>query len=167
MTKALRGLVHLVALLGIAAWALALGRYLRDPTVLGGVGLVLLLALIALAIRRLYRPGGLLNVEGLPPNIKRVPPNVEGLPRNVEGEPRNVEGEPPPVVVAPLFDHRVDLNAATVEDLVALSGVGPVAARRIVEEREAGGAFASVEELVRVPGFGAAKVQALSDRVRV
>jgi competence protein ComEA len=173
VTRALRGLVHLAALLGLAAWALALGRFLRDPSVAGGIGVALVLALVLLAIRRLYRPEGLLrrpssNLKGVTPALGVVKPggglspNVEGLSPNVEGLSPNVEGQTPP-----LFEHGVDLNSAGVEELVTLPGVGPVAARRIVDEREAGGPFASVEALTRVPGFGPAKVRALADRVRV
>ncbi len=49
---------------------------------------------------------------------------------------------------------RVDLNRATVADLEALPGIGPVLAARIVEHREQHGAFASVEDLQRVRGVG-------------
>lgn len=51
----------------------------------------------------------------------------------------------------------VDLNAATVEQLDALPGVGPVLAQRIVSWRDAHGGFRSVDELQQVPGIGARK----------
>ena len=51
----------------------------------------------------------------------------------------------------------VDLNAATVDQLDALPGVGPVLAQRIVSWREAHGGFGSVEQLQQVPGIGARK----------
>ena len=55
----MRGLVHLTAGLAVAALAVAFGRWLRDPA--PGAPLLGLLAaagLCALALRRLYRPGG-------------------------------------------------------------------------------------------------------------
>ena len=56
----MRGLVHVAAGVGLAAVAFALGRWLRDPEP-GGALLVLGVAALgcALALRRLYRPGGI------------------------------------------------------------------------------------------------------------
>jgi competence protein ComEA len=49
---------------------------------------------------------------------------------------------------------KVDLNAATVEQLTALPGVGPKLAARIIEYREQAGRFRSAEELLNVKGIG-------------
>ena len=56
----MRALVHLIAILGLAAVAIAFGRWLRAPEP-GGPLIVLCTAalLCGLALRRLYRPGGL------------------------------------------------------------------------------------------------------------
>ena len=51
----------------------------------------------------------------------------------------------------------VDLNTATVDQLDALPGVGPVLAQRIVSWREAHGGFRTVDDLQQVPGIGARK----------
>jgi competence protein ComEA len=59
----------------------------------------------------------------------------------------------------------VDLNRATVEQLDALPGVGPVLAARIVAWREAHGGFRSVEDLQQVPGIGARKFADLKSLV--
>ena len=67
----------------------------------------------------------------------------------------------------PPEDPRVDLNVATLEELQRLPGIGPVAARRILDERDANGPFASVEALARVPGLGPAKVRVLAPEARV
>lgn len=64
-------------------------------------------------------------------------------------------------------DPRPDLNTADVRALCAASGVGPVLARRIVADREQHGPFASVGDVRRVPGVGAAKVAALGEKFRV
>ncbi len=61
----------------------------------------------------------------------------------------------------------LDVNAATVTDLDALPGIGPVLAQRIVDHREANGRFTSVEQLDDVPGIGPAIYAELADLVRV
>jgi competence protein ComEA len=60
---------------------------------------------------------------------------------------------------------KVDINHATAEELDALPGVGPSTAAKIVSEREANGPYKSVEDLMRVPGIGAKKLDALKDLV--
>ena len=61
----------------------------------------------------------------------------------------------------------VDLNSATVADLDALPGVGPVTAARILEWRAAHGRFASVDQLREVSGIGARTFERLRPHVRV
>jgi competence protein ComEA len=61
----------------------------------------------------------------------------------------------------------IDLNAATVEQLDALPGVGPVTAAAIVAWRDAHGSFASVEQLGDVDGIGPARLDKLRDLVHV
>ncbi len=61
----------------------------------------------------------------------------------------------------------VDLNTATVEQLDALPGLGPVLAERIIEYRTERGRFESVDELREVTGIGERKFADLDDRVTV
>jgi competence protein ComEA len=62
---------------------------------------------------------------------------------------------------------KVDLNTATAEQLDALPGVGPATAAKIIADRAANGPFRTVDDLMRVPGIGPAKFDALKDLVRV
>ncbi|WP_026958938.1 ComEA family DNA-binding protein [Aliagarivorans taiwanensis] len=48
----------------------------------------------------------------------------------------------------------VDINSATVEQLVELKGIGPQKSEAIVAYREQHGGFNSIEEIVLVPGIG-------------
>jgi competence protein ComEA len=50
--------------------------------------------------------------------------------------------------------HALDLDSASVADLDALPGIGPVLAARIVEHRRLHGRFHHVDELLLVPGIG-------------
>ena len=57
-----------------------------------------------------------------------------------------------PAAVSPA--DRVNLNTATVEQLIALPGIGPSRAQAIVELREKIGGFKKVDDLMRVKGIG-------------
>jgi competence protein ComEA len=61
---------------------------------------------------------------------------------------------------------KLDLNTATVAELDALPGVGPVLAQRIVDHREQG-PFTSVDQLDDVPGIGPARAAELAELVTV
>jgi competence protein ComEA len=60
---------------------------------------------------------------------------------------------------------RVDLNTATLAELDALPGIGPVTARRILDWRSAHGRFAGVDQLREVDGIGEARFSQLRDLV--
>lgn len=69
--------------------------------------------------------------------------------------------------VKPKAGTPVDLNAATVQELDALPGVGPVTAAAIVAWRQANGKFTSVDQLADVDGIGPARLEKLRALVRV
>lgn len=60
---------------------------------------------------------------------------------------------------------RLDLNRATVEELDALPGIGPVLARRIVQFRERFGPFRQPDDLLEVPGIGPRVLERLQGQV--
>jgi competence protein ComEA len=60
----------------------------------------------------------------------------------------------------------ISLGSATVEDLEAIDGIGPVTAGDIVEYRDRHGGLASVDQLDEVPGIGPATMGSLRDRLQ-
>lgn len=61
---------------------------------------------------------------------------------------------------------RIDLSTAPVEELALLPEIGPSLAARIAADRAVRGAFASVDDLARVPGIGERKIAELRDAAR-
>ena len=59
----------------------------------------------------------------------------------------------------------VHLSTATLEQLDALPGVGPVTAQKILDYRQQNGGFTSVDELDAVPGIGPARMETLREVV--
>lgn len=53
----------------------------------------------------------------------------------------------------------VNINTATEEELIAVEGIGPTLAQRIVAYREEHGPFASIEELDNVKGIGMSLIE--------
>jgi len=61
---------------------------------------------------------------------------------------------------------RIDLDRAGAQEVGRLPRVGPGLAKRIVADRVARGPFGSLDGLDRVPGMGAAVLEAVRDHVR-
>jgi competence protein ComEA len=78
--------------------------------------------------------------------------------------PARVAGGGP--TAAPATSGPVHLNTATLEDLDALPGIGPVTAQKILDFRQQHGAFSSVDELDAIPGIGPARLDQLRDLVQ-
>ncbi len=49
---------------------------------------------------------------------------------------------------------KINLNKATVEELIQLKGIGQKYAERIVEFRDKNGPFKKAEDIMNVPGIG-------------
>ena len=56
-------------------------------------------------------------------------------------------------------EQRIDINTATAAQLEQLPGIGPSLAQKIIDYRDANGAFTSVGELLNVPGIGTGRLE--------
>ena len=61
----------------------------------------------------------------------------------------------------------VNINTASASELQTLSGIGPSMAQSIIDERTKNGAFASVDDLMRVSGIGEKKLAKIKDCICV
>jgi competence protein ComEA len=61
----------------------------------------------------------------------------------------------------------VNINTAAAAELETLSGIGPKTADAIVEYREANGPFASIEDIMKVPGIGEGTFEKIKDEITV
>ena len=72
-----------------------------------------------------------------------------------------------PVKVKPQGSSFVLVNRASAKEFEALDGIGPVLASRIVSFRKANGPFASIDDLLKVPGIGAGTLSKFKTKLRV
>ena len=108
------------------------------------------------------RATDLLDVRGIGPStLERMAPHLDfaSAPRTRSGR---TTPKAPSVLRGPVLEGAmpVDVNSADVERLESLPGIGPALASRIVAERQRG-AFATLDDLTRVRGIGAATVSRL------
>ncbi len=62
---------------------------------------------------------------------------------------------------------QVDINSASVEELMSVSGIGQVIAQRIVEFREKNGPYKSVDDLLKVQGIGEKSLARIRENLSV
>lgn len=96
-----------------------------------------------------------------------------GKPGRVEASEKPEGGPEKPVAVkAPRVDPaksdaKVNINAATRAQLMTLDGVGPTAAKRIIDHREAHGPFKKPDDLARVDGLSKTVLEKNAGRITV
>ena len=61
----------------------------------------------------------------------------------------------------------ININRATLRQLDALDGIGPVIAGRIIDYRKKNGSFLTIDDLQKVSGIGAAKFAQIKSKVRI
>jgi competence protein ComEA len=74
------------------------------------------------------------------------------------------------MLVAPVFlmaAEKINLNTATLEELMTLDRIGPKYAQRIIDYRETNGPFENIEDIMKVKGIGAKTFEANKDKITV
>jgi len=104
---------------------------------------------------------GLAPVPGQPPSLRS---SVAAGSTPTSGTPSRTPSRGPQ---QPRAGQVLDLNAATLDQLDALPGVGPVTAAAIVAWRQANGKFTSVDQLGDIDGIGPSRLEKLRPLVRV
>lgn len=64
-------------------------------------------------------------------------------------------------------EEKINLNRATLKELVSLPGIGPVLAERIIEYRKIHKGFKRKEEIMKVKGIGKKKYERIKDKIKV
>ena len=65
------------------------------------------------------------------------------------------------------IDGLLNLNAATISDLMLLPGIGETLAKNILDYRDSNGPYKSIDDLLNVPGIGAGRLEKLKDHLTV
>jgi competence protein ComEA helix-hairpin-helix repeat region len=65
------------------------------------------------------------------------------------------------------LENLININTATKEELMTISGIGEVMANKIIEYRTQHGGFAKTDELMNVYGIGEKTYEKFKDRVTV
>jgi competence protein ComEA len=64
-------------------------------------------------------------------------------------------------------NRKININVASVEELVQLKGIGPKKAAMIIDFRETNGPFRLPEEIMKVPGIGPKTFEFNKERIEV
>lgn len=62
---------------------------------------------------------------------------------------------------------RIDINLATIEELVQIPNIGPVTADRIIAYRIANGKFTNTDDLINIKGIGEKKLKIIKQHIYI
>jgi len=81
-----------------------------------------------------------------------------------QGDGLSAMGDP---LMGSIGGGKVNINLATADQLVSLSGVGPATAKKIIDHRSKHGPFKKIEDIKKVDGIGPKKYENLKDGISV
>ena len=62
---------------------------------------------------------------------------------------------------------KINLNTATLEELMTLDRIGPKYAQRIIDYRDTYGPFEKIEDIMKVKGIGKGTFQKIKGSIRI
>lgn len=128
MPKSLRPIAHIAAIAALAAWALGLGRWLRDPGVDASLlGLVVISTLIALALRQLYYE------DTAAPVVEPVRDTRIDINTATMEELRTLPGVGPVAAAHIIRERDIGGPFASPEALTRVPGFGPAKVRALAD----------------------------------
>lgn len=70
-------------------------------------------------------------------------------------------------IVQVINNGKLNINMASVKDLILLPGIGETYAQRIVDYRSENGPFMRIEDLLNVKGIGQKRIDAIAELITV
>ncbi len=88
-------------------------------------------------------------------------------PTQAAGSPFTIISTPRPTPTQASSSDLIDINTATLAELESLPNIGPTTAQNIINYRNQHGPFATIEDIMNVPGVGPATFDAIQDLITV
>lgn len=82
------------------------------------------------------------------------------------GGPQSYQGEVAGLASENLSE-KININMASSKELERLTGIGPATASKIINFRQENGFFASIEEIMKVPGIGQKTFEKIKNQITV
>ena len=101
------------------------------------------------------------NVD-VPPAEQIAAPVLPSISAVAESAPEAI-----PDSVPAATSSRVNINTATIAELMKIKGIGLAKAKAIFDYREAHGPFASADDVATVPGIGPHRLQKIAQQITV
>ena len=107
---------------------------------------------VSLNLAAVVEDGSRIFVPSVPPTLEPAVENADAVgERGAETPAASLRDAAP---ISDQFGDKIDLNAATVEQLKSLPGIGDTRARQIIALRESVGRFSVLEQLLEINGIG-------------
>lgn len=96
------------------------------------------------------------------PYLEGASPVIEFVPG--QGQPGQGSS---PVIQPPSSSELININTASQTELETLPGIGPTTALKIIEYRDANGPFLNIEDIINVSGIGPVTFDRIKDMITI